>query len=127
MRIRSEQLQTLDDAARADLYQRLAAYLRRQLPAATGGLSDSALLERIAAAAGKAVGYGVKTDAAVSEFVCISFAAGERFDEMPEVQAYLSQPSMTPDLKVRMLARQVVAFLDDYQSGQNAPAGEGGG
>ena len=112
MRIRTEQMGALDNAATADLYHRIALYLRRKLPDHTSDLNDATLLQRVTANASKANRYGVKTDKGIAEFVCIAFVAGENFDELPEIRTYL-QLNADPDLKIHFLSERLVSTIDN--------------
>lgn len=116
MIIRGEQMGALDNAATADLHHRIALYLRRKLPDHTNHFNDATLLQKVTASASKADKYGVKTDRGIAEFVCIAFVTGENFDEVPDIQTYLTQPNFDPDFKIHLLSEQLVSTVENRNS-----------
>lgn len=110
--INDRQFIALGNAADEDLYQRIAVYLREKFDN-IGDLSEAELLERVKVSALKAQGYGVKTDAGIARFVCVSFIAGAGFDELPEVNKYLTQPYIDGDSKMRLLLKNWAIYLDE--------------
>ncbi|HEX8337820.1 MAG TPA: hypothetical protein VF621_13880 [Pyrinomonadaceae bacterium] len=103
MKIRGEQLESLDEAARDDFHRRLAAYLRGELPEETAGLDDAALGRLIAEAERRAAGYGITSEAGVAQFACVTFIAGPAFDDLPLVRQYLSEPGANAEQRLAEL------------------------
>ena len=108
-KIRPEQMAQLDQAAREDFHRRLADYLREELPEETGGMDDAALQQHIELSEKRANGYGVHSEASVAQWVCLTFAAGLQFDEIPEVQDYLTSPDaeVSQEEKVSLLVDEL--------------------
>ena len=102
-RLTKEQLIQIDKSPRADFHLRLIDFLREQLPEQTGKMDDVALLQRIVESEKKAARYGISSEAGVSQWVCLTFLGGTRFDEMPEVNAFLHEPEPAPEQKLQKL------------------------
>lgn len=113
LKIRKEQMEVLDKAAQGDFHRRLVAFLHEELPEETTGLDDAPLLERIAVSERRASTYGIKSDAGIAQFVCLTFVAGPAFDEIPEVREYLQAPGMDPEEKLDELIDYLAALEED--------------
>lgn len=109
MRIRGEQFESLDSAARDDFRRRLAAYLRAELPEETAEFDDAALGELISEAERRASGYGITSEAGVAQFVCVTFIAGPAFDDLPLVRQYLSEPGADAEQRLAELVDDLAA------------------
>ena len=109
MKIRSEQLRQLDEAAGVEFHRRLAAFLRRELPDATGGLSDGELLRLVEESERRAARHGITSERGVAQFACLTFAAGPRFDQEPPIRDYLAGGG-DPEEKLEALIDELAAL-----------------
>jgi hypothetical protein len=103
----------LNDAAQANFHQRLIVFLREQIPDETAEFTDEALMERIIQSEDRASTYGIITDHGISQFVLLTFMAGPDFDEVPEVNAYLTEPSDAPDERLNELVEEIIELGDE--------------
>jgi hypothetical protein len=97
----------IDKSPRADFHFKLIGFLREQLPEETGRMDDVALLQRITESEQRASAYGVRSEAGVGQWTCLTFLAGPRFDEMPEVREYLEEPEPDGEQKVAQLVENL--------------------
>lgn len=111
--IRSEQLNVLDQASTASFHHRLMLFLRKEIPEATSSMDDVALMEYLIESERRASRYDIESEAGVAQFVCLTFAAGLKFDELPEVQSYLQQPGLEPEEKLDELVNYLNALEDN--------------
>ena len=105
MRIGKDQLAAMNDAAREDFRRRLIQFLREELPEETASMDDTALRQRIVGSEQRGAPYGIESEAAIAQFVCLTFLAGPEFDEIAEVKLLLQAPDtgMTPEEKLNQL------------------------
>ena len=89
MKIESRQGGALEQAARRDFHQRLCRFLREEMPDATAAMDDVSLHKYIEARHSVATRYGLHTEAAVAQFVSLSFATEMPLEEIPEVRSIL--------------------------------------
>ncbi len=115
--IRKDQLAALEDSWRADFYRRMAARLREFLPEQTRPLDDATLLARVADGDRRARKYGIQTERGIVQFLGLTFMAGPRFDELPQVQAYLRFPDLHPDRKMDILVDYLVKHPPQQKEG----------
>lgn len=120
-KIRKEQMSALRAASTREFYQKLLRFLRRELPSETQGMSNAELLGRIQDSDERAARYGITSAAGVSQFACLTFAAGPAFDESPDIHAYLSQRDVDPDEKMSALVDALAEADED--DGASAPEG----
>lgn len=114
MLIPNDQMSRLNEAAFQDFSRRLISFLRRELPAQTAELDDAALAKRITDCKARAARHGILSEAGISQFVCLTFAAPE-FDNLPEVKAFFADPSqgMEPEEKLSLLVDELANDDDD--------------
>jgi hypothetical protein len=103
LRLHPGQMAALDDAAKASFRGRVAAYLRRNLPEHTRGLTDVELDTRIQIWQARAARYGVTTERGIAKWCFLSMATTETFDETPAINEYLRGPGPDPASKVDAL------------------------
>lgn len=113
MKIREEQMNTLDEASQEDFHQRLLFFLREELPEETSEFTDEGLMDWIIENEKRALKYDVETELGITQFVCLTFLVGPKFDELPDVHAYLKEPNTDPDEKMDILADEFLAALDE--------------
>jgi len=116
LQIRKQQLDSLDQASEVDFHQRLMRWLHQELPEATREMDDAALLDWIVQTERRAARYGITSEAGIAQSVCLTFAAGPKFDEIPEVRAFLEEPGPDPEEKLDML----VDYLNLLEEDPNA-------
>ncbi len=106
--IRPEQMEAFEQVAEHQFHKRLALFLRTEIPDDAGVMSDDELNERIIDAERRAKSYGIRSEASVAQFACLTFYAGPRFNEEPDVHAYLSRPDhMAPEQKLDLLVHEL--------------------
>lgn len=103
--IRKGQIDAFEEAARDGFHQRLVKFLRAELSEETKSITDSGLIQRIVTSEKRAGQYGIQTERGIARWVCLTFAAGLEFDELPEVKAYLGSgnASLTSEDKLDAL------------------------
>jgi hypothetical protein len=112
MRFRKEQIEAMGRSARDDFYGRLRRFLREELPDETATFDDAALRERIQESERRAARYGIESELGITQFACLTFAAGPNFDEIPEVREYLEAEGMGPEDKLDELVDYLQAIED---------------
>lgn len=116
LKIRKEQMSVLEGVAQADFHRRLLIYLRQEMLEAITAFDDFALLARISESERRASTYGIRTDGGVAQFVCLTFAAGPTFDEIPEVNEYLKELGVDPEERLDELIDYLAALEDEESS-----------
>jgi hypothetical protein len=81
--IRPDQMEVFNARARASFLQRVLVYLREAHGSALSEISDEDLCERVRLQIGAASSYGVRTEAAVVQFIEMCFAFGDDFHSSP--------------------------------------------
>jgi len=111
MRIGKDQLATLNAIARDGFHNRLITFLRKEIPEEVASMDDVALRDHIIASEKRAEPHGIQSEAGITQFVCLTFLAGTKFDEIPEVKAFLETPegAMTAEEKLKHLIDQLQA------------------
>jgi hypothetical protein len=102
-KMRPEQFEELDRGWRVNFHRYLADLYREHLPQITAHFDEASLLERIAAADGKARTYGIRTQRGIAQYVGLALVNGPDFDEHPRIQYYFRMPGATPDEKMQLL------------------------
>lgn len=102
-RLSIEQLKQIDKSSRVDFHFRIVNFLREWLPDQTARMDDVALLQRVLESEKRAAPFGVVSEAGVTQWVCLTFTAGQKFDELPEVSAYLHEPEPPGEEKLERL------------------------
>lgn len=113
LKFRSEQIDVLDEATTERFYRRLLTFLREEIPEATSSMDDEALTERIIESEKRAAQYDIESQAGIAQFVCLTFVAGPRFDEIPEIREYLRQSEPHGEEKLDELVNYLDALEDD--------------
>jgi hypothetical protein len=121
MVIRPEQMASMDEAMQNRYHEELRKLLREQSPDLVAKLDDATLLERIAAAVGRARGYGVQTGEGILAYVGLSLAAGAKFDDDPKIQPFLRRPGEDPDAKIHWLFTRILESLQPMVEAVEAP------
>lgn len=109
--IHPDQIEKMQAARRDEYHHQLAVYYRTNVPDLVAKMDDAALEARIAVAVTKARGHGAVSDTALLQFTTMSLVAGERFDEHPEIKAYLATPGYEPDAKIDELSKSLAGEL----------------
>jgi hypothetical protein len=103
MIIRSEQLEVFASAEDKSFQERVAAYLRRNLPEHTAGLDNQELYNRISKWRTRAAGYGVTAERSIAKWCFLAMITRESFDQEPEMHKYLSEATPDPATKIDSL------------------------
>ncbi len=113
LKIRTEQIEVFNQTASSAFHRRLAGFLRKEISEATCLMDDAALMKHIVASEQRAAKYNIVSEAGIAQFVCLTFAAGSEFDEIPEVHAYLIHPELNAEEKLDELINYLNALEDD--------------
>jgi hypothetical protein len=115
LNIREDQMDALAKAARADFHQNLLKFLRAELPEETAEFNDEGLLARIAESERRAAVYEIVSQAGISQFTCLTFLGGPKFDEIPEVREFLvaDVPGLDAEDKLEMLIDELGGSDDE--------------
>jgi hypothetical protein len=113
LKIRTEQFEALDEAARSDFHRRLAAFLRGEMPEQTAEFDDAALLALIEECEREAAKLGIVTEGGVSQFTCLGFMAGADFAERPAIREYLAGPGDDPEARLGELVEYLAALEEE--------------
>jgi len=81
--IRAEHLHAFTVMRRLDFEERLLAHLTAELPEVVAALEMPALQQRIRTATERALGYGVRDEDDVADYVRLSLELGDRFEFTP--------------------------------------------
>lgn len=114
LRIRAKQMALVNEASAAAFHWRLVTFLRKEIKDAAS-LSDDELLERIFEGERRAAQY-IESEAGIAQFVCLTFAVGLMFDEIPEVRALLQQSQFSAEEKLDELINYLDALEDNPQT-----------
>lgn len=99
-KITNAQMKLMDNLAISAFHKRLAKFLRNEVPEATDLMTDEALLTFIDDGNRQAAAYGIESEAGITQFVCLTFAAGANFHSLPAVQYYMGLPNLHPEEKL---------------------------
>ena len=113
MEIRAEQMESLAYAQRVTFLQTVADLLRGEMPDAISKVTSEALNEMINASQQKAVEYGIDEPVPLTQFICLTVAAGVGFDTQPDINAYLRDPTLDQTVKMQALIDQVEELSPD--------------
>lgn len=106
--IRPDQFEAFEQVAANQFRQRLAAFLRAEIPEEAGPMPPDELDARIRDAERRAAKYRISSEAGVAQFACLTFYAGPEFDEAPEVRDFLERTdNMTQDEKLDRLIEEL--------------------
>jgi len=83
VRIRSEQLGALSQAASESFESRMAAHLRKYFPADCAQMGDEGLHDTIRQGIGRAADHGISTEYDVARFIDLMFILCRDFDTNP--------------------------------------------
>jgi|SRR5579884_2217090 len=107
MKIRNDQMGSMDAARQAEYDRGLLRYFRSEHAGITGQYSDAELLNMISVARRRAASYGIRSGDGTKKFVIMAVLISPTFDEHPDVKRYLKQPDLDPDYKIIALSEQV--------------------
>lgn len=94
--IRPEQFEAFERQAARNFHRRLAGFLREEIPDEAGVMDPASLENRVADADRRAAEYGITSESGVAQFACLTFYAGEDFDDDPEVRDFLKRQDGIP-------------------------------
>jgi hypothetical protein len=111
MLLGKKQLAAMNQMAHENFHKRLIAFLREEIPEETASMDDAALRQRIVYSEQRAAIYGIRSEAGIAQFVCLTFYAGPEFDEIPDVKAFLETPdeAMTSEEKLDRLVEELAS------------------
>jgi hypothetical protein len=105
LRIRAAQMAAFQIKLHRHLAPDLARILEARHPGLTAGCPKERFLQEIQARCLTACAYGLNSQAAIGDFVDLTFQLGNRFHEHPAVQAILQDPSLPGHLRMTRLVR----------------------
>ena len=108
LKIRPEQLGAMQEA-------RLEAAIRQHLgghhAAAIAALSTDECTQLVRDGIAHARGYGMSSPSSIGAFVAIMAEIGPGFDRTPALRQALSDPSVAPDERIKLLAERITAVI----------------
>jgi hypothetical protein len=109
LEIQPDQMKSLQQATKQRFHQQLKEFLREELPEETAAMSDQSLLDRIMDSDRRAAKYQIESQSGIAQFVCLTFAAGPGFDEIPEVRELLTDPTseLDPEERLELLVEEL--------------------
>ena len=111
LKIRTEQMEVFNQTASSAFHRRLVRFLRKEIPEATSPMDDTTLMKYIVESEQRAAKYNIVSEAGIAQFICLTFAAGPEFDEIPEVHDYLEHPDLSAEEKLDELINYLRACL----------------
>jgi hypothetical protein len=118
VQIRAEQIGALQKDIQERFQSQVAAYLRRHLPAMTGGMGETDLRARIKRWQEQAASYGIVTQRAVTKWCFLSMVLGDNFQQIPSIQQYLRQDIPDGSTKVHSLMKALEVKLREKELGR---------
>ena len=115
--MRSQQLDAFAEYSKASFRTRVVAYLKRNLPEHAAAIPERELNELIGDWQSRAARYGVVGERAVAKWCFLAMTAGDRFDEQPVIQGYLTEPSPEPSMKIDNLMDALYIRLRQAEAG----------
>jgi hypothetical protein len=101
--VRADQLAVFERLQLDRFVDQTAAHLRQEHQDAVAALPPDRLRDRVALAVARGMAYGMRTEAALQQFVAVMFEFGADFDDHPTVRAILHDPSTPPDYLIEAL------------------------
>lgn len=111
LRLRPEQLDTFQRQVDARLAAKILAHLRNRHAETVAHLDDEEVTRRTLGAIERARLYDIRTEAGQAAFVVVMFKSVPDFDENPLVRQYLTNESLSGDVRIRL----VINRITDYQ------------
>ena len=116
-----EQCAFLEGAKRAEFEAKLADFLRREFPPATGSLTDEQLAVEVHALVRRAQQFGISSEASVAQWSCLTRSLGPDFHAIPAIDAYFMASGGQPEHSLRALLNVTLQLCSDPNS---APAAD---
>ena len=114
--ISKRQFNIFDQIATQAFHKRLLLFLRKEIPQSTAKMDNAELMQRIVESERRASKYKIESEAGISQFVCLTFAAGQTFDEIPEVREFLTLDGFNSE----EMLDELVSYLSALEENANA-------
>ena len=104
--VRREQLDALEEAARADFERRAVDHLRRTLPGRCASMTPAALRASVRHAMTRSEAYGVTAEVDVLNYLNVMYMLGFEFDADPRfawASEWLREPGVQGHSKMRVV------------------------
>lgn len=108
-RLRNQHVEALKPQAEAAFAAEVISFLRATSPIAVGSIEPSMLQTRVLRGLLRARTYGFKRASSLAAFVAIMFDIAPNFDEHPRIHAVLTDPTLSPDLRIDVLMSRTTA------------------
>lgn len=99
-RLRTEHLVGFQPLIERDFVTRLCEHIRKYHAAATEGMSDDVLRQRVMNGVARAKGYGLQLEATLAGFVALMFEFAPNFDKHASFHEILRDPEVPPEKRV---------------------------
>jgi hypothetical protein len=117
-KLRSDQIETLENDARRRFLDRLMAHLREHHAEIVEPFPEDVLREMAESAVRRAKSHGLTGEASVTAFVGLMFEIAPNFDQHPAVREVLEDGELAPDDRVEELLESVTD--DEWEEAHEA-------
>lgn len=107
MKIREDQLDSLEERAREEYIDRLTGLVKEQNTGIPPGTDDFTLRRMVENGVARARAHGLTWESSIGKFVGLMFGVAPNFDEYPTVRAVLADPRLSPNERVAELFKRV--------------------
>jgi hypothetical protein len=97
LKIRDDQLKTLEQHVRAAFHERLVDFVRATLPGVVAGLPEAALRARVEGADAEAVALGMRSQRAIARFVALRLGLAADPAALEALRAEIASNRGDPD------------------------------
>lgn len=112
MIIRNEQMAQIERAQQNNFHQLVVDFLKKEMPDIVASIPRERLDRVINNAKQRAAQYGIDEPVPLTQFICITVAAGEGFDQQADINLYLKDTSLDQTEKMQALIDQIEAAED---------------
>lgn len=112
-RISRQQMEGMERIAKIDFHRRLLKFLRQEMGEALQCMDEGPLLEQVIKFEQRAARYGIRSEAGIAQFACLSLTVGVALDDIAEVRHFLEQEGMEPEDRLR----ELVDYLGALEAG----------
>lgn len=103
LKLSVHQFRKLEQIAAREFHRDLDRFLRAEFPEESDGISFEDMANFILVCEERCVGYGMISDASISQFACLSLASGIYVDDIPEIRSFLESTEVPPADKMDLL------------------------
>lgn len=97
LKIRSQQLEALEEQAEDGLIDYIVSVLDEDHPETIEGMPDDMVYELVENGLDRARSHDLEQDNSLTAFVCMMFVVAPNFDQHPRIKAILADETLEPD------------------------------